>query len=202
MLQRVAGLRAHMERESLQADAELGRKPCQFQRAFRITAELARQVADSARAAKRHAQQQLGVGPVAPELAHFVGVVGDEGLHAGEQRVAEILVALDRVRVDAARGVNSQPRHQLHLAGSGQVEKSPQLGHRADHGRMRQRLQRVVKVDARQRARELAVLGADALAVDDEQRRTKGGHQPLHLGGCKRIDESALQGNTPVPSEE
>ena len=60
-----------------------------------------------------------------------------------------------------------------------------------DHGRVRQRLQRVVQVDAGQRLVQLAVLLAHALAVDDEQRRAELRHQALDLRLRERIDESA-----------
>ena len=55
---------------------------------------------------------------------------------------------------------------------------------------MRQRLERVVQVDARQRLVQLAVLLAHALAVDDEQRRAELGHQPPDLRRGERIDVS------------
>ena len=86
------------------------------------------------------------------ELAHLVGVVGDEGAHAEVQRVGDVRGALDRVRVDAARRVDSEALHQLHLAGGGKVEVAALLDHRAHHGGVRQGLERIVQVDVRQRA--------------------------------------------------
>src|SRR6188768_2074793 len=56
---------------------------------------------------------------------------------------------------------------------------------------MRQRLQRVVQVDAGQRLVQLAVLLAHALAIDDEQRRTELRDQALDLGLREGINESA-----------
>ena len=63
-----------------------------------------------------------GLGAVTPELAHLVRVVGDEDAHAGGQRIADVLVALDRVRVDAAARIDAQPLRQLHLARGGKVQ--------------------------------------------------------------------------------
>src|SRR6187399_574965 len=56
---------------------------------------------------------------------------------------------------------------------------------------MRQRLQRVVQVDAGQRLVQLAILLAHALAIDDEQRRTELRDQALDLRLRERIYESA-----------
>ena len=58
------------------------------------------------------------------------------------------------------------------------------------HGRVRQRLERIVQVDAGQRLVQLAVLLAHPLAVDDEQRRAEFGHQPLDLRRGERVDEA------------
>ena len=86
-----------------------------------VAAEFARQVAHRTGTAERHAQQQLGLVAIGLELAHLVRVVGDEDPHAEMQRVADVDVALDRVRVDAARRVDAELRDQLRLAGGGQV---------------------------------------------------------------------------------
>ena len=58
-----------------------------------------------------------------------------------------------------------------------------------DYGGVRQRLQRIVQVDAGQRLVQLAVLLAHALAVDDEQRRTELRDQALDLRLGERIYE-------------
>ncbi len=63
---------------------------------------------------------------------------------------------------------------------------------------MRQRLQRVVQVHARQRAAQLAVLLAHPLTVDDQQWRTKLADQPLYLCGLERIDAAFHQGSMPA----
>ena len=72
----------------------------------------------------------------------------------------------------------------------------PRLDDGLDHRRMRQRLERIVQVHARQRLVQLAVLLAHALAVDDEQRRAELGHQPADLGRLKWIDDEPA---SPVP---
>ena len=56
---------------------------------------------------------------------------------------------------------------------------------------MRQRLERIVQVDAGQRLVQLAVLLAHPLAVDDQQRRAEFGHQPPDLRRREWIDETA-----------
>ena len=72
---------------------------------------------------KRDAQQQLGALAVAHELADLVRVVGDERRHAEAQRVADVAVALDRVRVDAALRGDALRLDQLDLTGRRQVEE-------------------------------------------------------------------------------
>ena len=101
--------------------AELARQARELEQVLRIAAEFARQVDHRAGTAERHAQQQLGLVAIGLELAHLVRVVGDEDPHAEMQRVADVDVALDRMRVDAARRVDAQLRDQLRLAGGGEV---------------------------------------------------------------------------------
>ena len=60
-----------------------------------------------------------------------------------------------------------------------------------DHRRVRQWLERVVQIDARQRLVQLAVLLAHALAIDDQQRRAELPDQPLDLGRLEGIDDNA-----------
>ena len=100
---------------------ELAREPRELEQILRIAAELSRQVAHGAGRAERHAQQQLALVAVGLELAHLVGIVRDEDLHAEVQRVADVDVALDGVRVDAARRVDAELRDELRLAGGGEV---------------------------------------------------------------------------------
>ena len=88
---------------------------------LRIAAEFARQVDDRARRAERNAQQQLRLVAVGLELAHLVGIVRDEDLHAQVQRIADVDVALDRMRVDAARRIDAELGDELDLAGGGEV---------------------------------------------------------------------------------
>ena len=138
--------------------------------------------------AERHAQQQLALVAVGLELADLVGIVGDEDLHAEMQRVADVDVALDRMGVDAARRVDAELRDELRFAGGREIQPAAELDDGLHHGRVRQRLQRVVQVDARQRLVQLAVLLAHALAVDDQQRRAELRHQPVDLRRLERID--------------
>ncbi len=51
-----------------------------------------------------------------------------------------------------------------------------------------------MQVHAGQRLVQLAVLLADALAVDDEQRRAELLHQPADLHGLERIEITAAAG--------
>ena len=137
---------------------------------LRIAAELARQIAHGPGAAERHPQQQPRALAEAGELAHFIRIVGDKGAHAEFQGVADVLGALDRMGVDAALGTGAQPLHQLHFAGGGQVQIAARLHHHLHHGGMRQRLERIVQIDIRQRLLQLAQLHANPFAVNDQQR--------------------------------
>ena len=60
------------------------------------------------------------------------------------------------------------------------------LQHVDDRG-MRQGLERVVKIDARQRRGERAVLRAHALGIDHEQAASRSGHQVLDRLAGERI---------------
>jgi hypothetical protein len=104
------------------------------------------------------------------------------------------------MRVDAAGRVDPEPLDQLHFARGGEIEPAAERVDGAHHGRRRQRLQRVVQVDSGQRLVQLAVLRAHAFAVDDQQRRAIGGHEPPHLVRLEWIGHGLLHGSTPVPS--
>ena len=173
--------------------AEFAGQARELEQVFGITAEFARQIDDGARRPERHAQEQLCLVAVTLELAHFVGVVGDERLHAEVQRIADIDVALDGMRMDAARRVDAELRDELGFTGGGEVQPATELDDGLDHRRMRQRLERVVQVDAGQRPMQLAVLLAHPLAVDDEQGRAELRHEPADLGGGERVDVCALR---------
>ena len=188
MLAGVGGLRADVEGQPAHLDPDFAREAGERQQILGIAAELARQVADGARAAERHAQQQFGPTGVGSELAHFVGIVGHEHAHAAVQGGADVDVALDRMGVDTALRVDAHARHELHFTGRRQVEETALAHDGADHGRMRQRLQRVVQVDARERALQLVVLTTHTIAVDDEQRRTELAHQPFDVLALEGID--------------
>ena len=74
-----------------------------------------------ARRAERDAQQQLGLVAIRLEFAHLVRIVRDEDLHAEVQRVADVDVALDGMRVDAAGRIDAELGDELGLAGGGEV---------------------------------------------------------------------------------
>ena len=160
------------------------------QQVLRVAAELARQVAHGTRTAERHAQQQLCPARIAHELPHLVGIVGDERPHAEAQRIADILITLDRMRVDAAARIDAQALYELHFSGGGEIEKAALCHHRLHHGRVRQRLQGVVQIDAGQSLTQFAELDPDALGIEDEQWRAEFLHQPADLRGLERIDET------------
>ena len=92
--------------------------------------------------------------------------------------------------VNAALGCYFQSRRELHLAGGRKIEKAARIDHRTHRRRMRQRLQRIVQVDAGQHAGEPAVLRANALAIEDEERRAKFADQPPYVGRLEWINEA------------
>src|SRR5207253_1936337 len=126
----------------------------------------------------------------ARELAHFIGIVGDEQAYAELQRVGDVLLALDRVAVNAALGRYAQALHQLHLAARGQIEETALGDDRLHDRRMGHGLQRVVQIDSRQRLAKLAELHAHALAVEDQERRAELADEAPNLRGLERVDES------------
>jgi hypothetical protein len=103
--------------------------------------------------------------------------------------VADIALGLDGVGMNAALGCDRKARGKLHFAGRGEIEEAARFDDGTHRRRMRQRLQRVVQVDARQRPRELAKLRTNALAIDNEERRAKLRHEPANLGRLKRINK-------------
>ena len=201
MLGGIRGLRTDVERDALHLDALPGGQPRQLQRVLRVATELPRQVADRARMTKRHAQQQRGAPGIGTELAHLVGIIGDKGADAVLERVMDIALALDRMRMNAARRIDIEAGGELHLARGRHVQPTALVDDRAHHRRMRQRLERVMQVDARQRLAELAVLHAHPFAVDDQQRRAELGHQAPDLLRLEWINETlAAQGTSPGSS--
>ena len=133
--------------------AELARQPRQLEcRSSGSQPNLRDRSHDRAGAAERHAQQQLGLVAVAPELAHLIRVVGDEDL--ARPRCSALRMSMSRligcVWMQRA-GSMPEPRDQLHFAGGGEIQPAAQLDDGPHHGRMRQRLERVVQVDAGQR---------------------------------------------------
>jgi hypothetical protein len=183
-----------MERQAADAHAETAGLLDQSEHRARLAAELLRQVADRRRAAEADAQQQLGALAVAHELANFVRIVGHEGRHAEAQRVADVAVALDRVRVDAALRRDALRLDQLDLTGRRQVEEGAFVLQRRNDGRVRERLESVVQVDTGQRCAQCAVLAADLFAVDDEQRRAETGCQPADLSFRQRRRVEGISG--------
>jgi hypothetical protein len=91
------------------------------------------------------------------------------------------------MRVNASLGADTEAPREMHLTGRGEVEASALLEHRANHRRMGHGLQRVVKVDTRQRGAQLSELDANPLAVENEERRAELTHQPPHLRRLERI---------------
>ena len=168
-----ADLRADVERNADDLDARPCRGLNERHRGLRIAAELAGQVHHRVRAAVRQAQQQPRAVAVGPELGEFVRVVHDEGRDAVFERVADVDIALDRVRVDAARGLDTGGADAIHLAIGGEIEPGALRGQHPDDRRIGLRLQRVMQVHAGQGRRERAVLSPDDVAVDEQQRRAE-----------------------------
>jgi hypothetical protein len=71
--------------------------------------------------------------------------------------------------MNATAGSNARGLHQLDFAGSGEVEVRTFVAQARHHRGVRQRLERVVKVDTRQSGFERAVLPAHLLAVHHQQ---------------------------------
>ena len=137
---------------------------------------------------------KLGALAIAHELPDLVRIVGDEGRHAVAQRVANVAVALDRMRVDAALGRDALRLDQFDFAGRGEIEKRAFVAQAGDDGRVRQRLQRVMKVDAGQRSFQRVVLAAHLLAVEDEQRRAETGRKATDFGFRQRRRVEGMSG--------
>ncbi len=185
-----------MERQAAHAQAEIAGAARQRQQRLRVAAELSRQIGHRARAAEGDTQQQFGLVGPGQELAQLVRVVGDENADAALQRGADVDVALDRMGVDAARGINPHAGDELDLAGGRQIEETALLEYGLHDGRMGQRLQRVVQVDARQGVMQTAVLATHPFAVDDQQRRAELADEPADLARLERIDVRRLAGRT------
>jgi len=74
------------------------------------------------------------------------------------------------------------------------MQSSGSTGHRANHGRVRQRLQGVVQIDPGQRPLQFAVLATDTLAIDDQQRRAELTDQATNLARLEWVDIGRLAG--------
>jgi hypothetical protein len=115
-------LRTHVEREAGDADARPRRQRDEIERRRRVAAELPGQVDDRRAAAERHAQQQPHAFAIRHELGDLVRVVDDESRDAVLERMADVGVALDRVRVDAARRGYAGIADEVHLAVGREIE--------------------------------------------------------------------------------
>ena len=150
----IADLRADVERQPAHVDAQVGRQRAPAPAASSGSQPNLRDRSHTAPGARNETRSsRLACARQVRELAHLVGVVGDEGAHAEVERVGDVGRALDRMGVDAALGGYSQAPHQLHLAGGGEIEEAALGDHGLHHRRVRQGLQRVVQVDVRQRLR-------------------------------------------------
>ena len=87
-------------------------------------AELARQVAHGPGAAEGHSQQHSTRSP-RRRTCDLIGVVGDEGAQPEIERVADVLRALDGMRMNAPIGRDAQTPHQVHFAGGREIEEPP-----------------------------------------------------------------------------
>ena len=65
-------------------------------------------------------------------------------------------------------------------------KNAPSSRRQRDYRRVRQRLQRVVQVDAGQRRLQRVVLATHLFAIDDQQRRAETGGQPADFGFRER----------------
>ena len=127
---------------------------------LRLAAEFARQVAHRIGAAEGDPNQQRGAGSEIDELAQLIRIVDDESRHAERQRGADVAVALDRMRMDAALGGHAEAAHQVDFAVGREIEIGARRAQRVDDRGVRQRLDRVVQIDSGQCRREPPVLRA------------------------------------------
>ena len=147
---------------------------------FRIAAELARQVAHRVGAAERHANQERRAVPVLHELAQLVRVVDHEMRDPEGERGADVAVALDGVGMDAALGARppggapARPRRWSRGRSS-----APPRAERGDDRGMRQGLDRVVEIDARQRRGQPRGIGHAPV-----RRRSGTSGEPYRLTRC------------------
>src|SRR5690606_21481173 len=128
-------VRADMGRQSAHAHAEPAAGLDELEHCAGLAAELARQIDHRTGAAEGHSQQKLGALAITAELADFVRVVGDERGYAVAQGVADVAVALYRMRVHAALRRHARRLDQLHLAGRGQIEAGAFITQASDHRR-------------------------------------------------------------------
>ena len=111
---------------------------------------------------------------------------------------------LDRVRVDAAARRDAGVADQVDFTVGRQVEPGSLAREDLDDGAVRQRLQRVVEIHARQGPGERVVLAAQRVAVDDEERRAELGGQRLEPFGImgRRQSQVGFQSTVSVISRE
>ena len=176
-------LRAGVEGQPHDAQAEAVRVLDEADRRVRVAAELARKVDDRVGVPERDAQQQSHALAGNHELCHLLRVVDHERLDPEVERVPDVGAALDRVRVHAAARRNAGVADQVHFAIRREVEPGPLAREHLNDRPVGQRLQRVVQVDARQGPAERAVLAPQRIAVDDEERRAELGGERLEPSG-------------------
>jgi len=152
-------------------DAEVLREFEHRQDGRRLAAELARQVDDCRRIAKRQSQQHFGAGAMLAELAQFVRVVDHESTNPKAQRCTDFSIGLDRVRVDAALGATPRRLDEPDLARRRHVETAAEIAQFGDHRRVRQGFQGIKQADSGQCGLQCLVLATDDRAIQQEQRR-------------------------------
>ncbi len=122
------------------------------------------------------------------KFPHLVRVVRHEGSDSEFERIADVLFALDGVRMDAQPGGHAEALDQLHFPGGGEIEIAAFLDNGLHHRGVRHGLERVVQIDTREGLAQLPELHAHPLAVEHEQRRAELPDQASDLCGLKGID--------------
>ena len=90
VLLRISGLRADMEGQSLDADAEPVRLLNQFQSTFRAAAELLGEIGICVGVAEAQADEQFGLVPIGNEFLQLVAVVDHKNRAAVRQCVTDV----------------------------------------------------------------------------------------------------------------
>ena len=164
-------LRTGVKRQPLDFDAQLRGEREEVRDALRVAAEFARQIGYRIGAAERYANQQRDAAPEFHELAQLVGIVDDEARDTEGQRGANIAIALDRVRVNAALGATPRRRTRSTSPLVARSKQPPRSTQRRDDRRVRQGLDRIVEIDPGQCRGEPVVLRTHPFCIDDEERR-------------------------------